>query len=319
MFFVIWQKRVLLLYSIIVVCCAAFLLERDSITFAQDDPPSMRLVRIIESDYPGIANPAGLVFSPKAKNFFVMRDTRVSPPSNGGSDVTKITLFEDPAGSVRVPLMITDPVNMTFDWKANRLLILQSNTRNLFEIRANTNGSLNTKKITRYGANDFDLQDPQGVTVNPANGHLFILDSAMKRIVHVEPNPDQSFHDAAVSYIDLKQRDIPDLRGIALNPNNSHLYLLSPSRQELYEFTQAGQFVSVRDLSELELKDPQGMVFALTGDLTADPTKMSLYIADSCLTTRQNQNTRSFKDTQSPGQRNRGEQLTGMIIELSLR
>lgn len=317
MFCIYWHKKILL-YSTIVIFCIASLLKMSSMTFAKDDAPYMRLVRIIEADYQGIANPAGLTFSPKNKTFLIVTDTRASSPQDEGSDVAMITLVEDPADSVRVPRRITDPINMTFDTKANRLLILQSNTRNLFAIAANSDSNLDTKKVTRYDAQVFDLQDPQGMTSNTDNGDLFILDSAMKRIVRIVPGTDQSFDDPTISYIDLKHKDIADPKGIAFSPNNSHLYLLSPTQQKLYEFNQTGQFISVRDLSEFELKNPQGMVFALSGDFTSDRSKMSLYIADSNLDAGQNQNIRSLTSAQASGKRTRDKQFVGEILELSL-
>ncbi|MGH8248047.1 MAG: Ig-like domain-containing protein, partial [Gammaproteobacteria bacterium] len=53
-----------------------------------------------------------------------------------------------------------------------------------------------------------------------------------------------------------------------------------------YELTQTGQVVAVRDLSDsddFKLIDPQGMVFAPSGDSTDDPANQSLYIANSRL------------------------------------
>jgi hypothetical protein len=56
---------------------------------------------------------------------------------------------------------------------------------------------------------------------------------------------------------------------------------LSLNEQKLYELAQTGQVMATRDLSEFELRDPQSMVFAPSGDLTDDPSELSLYIAEA--------------------------------------
>ncbi|MEW5958501.1 MAG: Ig-like domain-containing protein, partial [Chloroflexota bacterium] len=48
----------------------------------------------------------------------------------------------------------------------------------------------------------------------------------------------------------------------------------------MYELTQTGQVVATRDLSQFNLRDPQGLVFAPSGDLTDSPAEISLYLTD---------------------------------------
>src|SRR5690606_21517558 len=52
----------------------------------------------------------------------------------------------------------------------------------------------------------------------------------------------------------------------------------------IYELTQRGEIVAIRELADVTLRNPQGMVFAPSGDLTDDPSLLNLYIADSGLT-----------------------------------
>jgi len=55
---------------------------------------------------------------------------------------------------------------------------------------------------------------------------------------------------------------------------------LNPEAEELYELNETGQIVVTRDLSVFKFRNTQGMTFAPSGDLTDDPSQMSLYIAD---------------------------------------
>ncbi len=267
-----------------------FSLAVSSVSSAQDQPAYLRLVRAIETGDFGVPNPAGLTFSPAANVFLVLAARGPARPE--ADNLVMITHIEDPAGSVSVATAIASPINMAFDGKANRLLAFDPATQELVEIKANSSGVPDPTSIGRFDARALGLQNPRGLTVDPASGRLYLLDNGAQRIVRVDPAPDQSLDiaealkDGRVSSIDLKPAEVVDARGLAFNPADGHLYLLSPAKQALYELTQAGQVVAVRDLSDsddFKLIDPQGMVFAPSGDLTDDPANQSLYIADSRL------------------------------------
>ena len=137
------------------------------------------------------------------------------------------------------------------------------------------------RRLIRYDARRFGLQNPQGMTVDPASGTLFILDAVGPRIVRVEPGLDGSFDGAVVSEVNLQSSGLIAPRGLALDPTTGHFYLVSPAEQKLYELSQSGKVVANHDLSQFQLGTPQGMVFAPSGDQTDDPVQMSLYLADS--------------------------------------
>jgi len=245
----------------------------------KDDPTHVRDARIIETPELGIPNPTGLAFSPRADTLLVV-ELPIPPEPSGTSDIELITHAGERAGTVRIAVGITHPVNTTYDSKANRLLIFQTNSHELIEILARPDGSLDPTTLNLIDARPFGLQDPKGLTVDPASGHLFILDAAGPRIVRVEPDPQQGFESAITSEIDLAQTGLSDLRGLAFDPTDGHLHLLNPEAEELYELNETGQIVVTRDLSEFKFRNTQGMTFASRGDLTDDPSPMSLYIAD---------------------------------------
>ena len=132
---------------------------------------------------------------------------------------------------------VSDPLNMVFDSKANRLLILDVAQGRLSAIQATANGRLDPRLLSSYDAQPFGVQNPQGMTVDPASGRLFILDAASPRIVRVDLGPGQSLDGPAalrerrIHEINLKQSGLVELRGIAFNPADGHLYVLSPARQ----------------------------------------------------------------------------------------
>ncbi|MDN3510959.1 MAG: hypothetical protein NG784_06605 [Candidatus Jettenia sp.] len=287
---------------------------KNSAILAQDNAVYIGQARTIETRYLGILDPAGLSFSSKAGIFLIVDYSKLARSySDLSSDITIITPTEDLVGSVRIADYINDPINMTFDKKASRLLIFQSDTNTLVEIKAGADGYLEPDTITKFDAQKFGLQNPQGMTVDPANGHLFVFDGAVPEIVHIKPHPRRDFHKAKISRIHLEQVEKSDLRGIALNPVNGHLYILNFYERMLYEFTGKGKLIARRDVSEFGLQDPQGMVFAPSGDLTDDPSKTSLYIANCSFTGQGVQKTQLSDDMGK-----QKEQGYGNIIELSL-
>jgi uncharacterized repeat protein (TIGR01451 family) len=260
------------------------LLASSSLGFAQEEAPFVRQVRIIEPDELGVANPAGLAFSPAGDVFYVVgaRQPERSPASL--SDVAVVaTSMKDQLGRVSLLAAIPDPINMAFDSKANRLLLFQPATLEFVEMVVGPGGQLDATTPIFHDARRFRLQDPQGMAIDPSSGRIFLLDNTGPRIVRIDPYVDAGFANAVVTRVDLAPADLSDLRGLAFNPANGHLYTQSPARQTLYELTPAGNVVSTWDISSFALSHPQGLVFAPTGDLTDDPSLTSLYIADSGL------------------------------------
>ncbi len=273
-------------------------------TFAQDDTAFIRQVRSIETDDLGILNPTGLSFSIRANTFHVLAGRGPTQPPPPVADIFLLTPNDDLAGSVSIAAKIEEPINMAFDYKVNRLLIFKSAGKRLIEVMVGPDGNLNPSTLTHHKAHHFGLQNPRGMTVDPASGHLFILDATGPRLVRVEPDPDGGFDNALISQVDLQLTGLLDPRGLALDTTTGHFHVLSPEEKMLYELTEAGQLVTTRDMSAFKLNDPQGMVFAPSGDLTDDPSQLSLYLADSGL---------SALGEQAPN-----PSKNGQVMELSL-
>jgi uncharacterized protein YjiK len=266
-----------------------FSLMVSSMALAQGEPAYARHVRAIETGDLGIPHPAGLAFSPGANTFYVVEARSSVEPQPPDTYLVEITPYEAQGASARILAAIQDPINMAFDGLANRLLILQPESNRLIDVPQGPDGSLDPAALVRLDARHFGLQNPQGMAVDPVSGHLLILDAARPRIVRVEPNLNGGFEGAVISEIDLGQTGLTDVRGLALDPVSGHFHLLDPGGQKLLELTETGEIVTTRDLSEFGLVEPQGLVFAPSGDLTDDPAQMSLYIADSGLVDQRTQ------------------------------
>ncbi|MBI1877471.1 MAG: hypothetical protein HYR94_04450, partial [Chloroflexi bacterium] len=114
-----------LLGALVLLCSLA----KSSATLAQDDPPYIRDVRIFDPNFT-MPHAAGLTFSPQANSFLALADH-----AGGPANLLMITPFEDLVGSANLP-PVANPINMAYDSQANRLLLLDTATNELIEIKA---------------------------------------------------------------------------------------------------------------------------------------------------------------------------------------
>jgi len=72
-----------------------------------------------------------------------------------------------------------------------------------------------------------------------------------------------------------------DLRGLAVNPANRHLFTFAPATRTLWELDPTGAPISRRDLSRAGLDDVRAMAIAPTADSTDAPGRLAVYVADA--------------------------------------
>jgi SdiA-regulated len=281
-----WQPIVRLArYGLAVACLTSvFTVTASAASEATGQSSSaagVREAQVLELDRTGVAAPVGLTFAPGSKSFFVVGSRAGGAAAE--TDVVRLTPFElspvtDRAGSARIAAAIKDPVNVAFDARGSRLLLLD-NVNRLLEVKAGANGELDPSTLVRRDALRLDLVDPQGMSADPASGVVYVLDADGPRIVRVEPGPDGSLDSSVLTDVDLRPSGVGDVRGLAFDPSSGNLHLRSGGR--LVEMTAAGEVVRTRDLSGLEIATPEAIAFAPSGDLTDDPAQLSVYVADS--------------------------------------
>ena len=194
------RKKSLLIYSTILGGCILLLsLSRSSVTSAQQQDAYLRHVRTIYGSDVGVSNPVGLAFSPKANSILLLDAPGAAQPGVTNSKVVAINLYEDPLGSVSVPTVISDPLNMAFNGRANRLLFIDKLKNKLIEIKAKSSGipDNSASAITEYDAQKYNLKNPKGMAFDPISGRLFILEKDGRVIIVVTPDDQQEFDSVA--------------------------------------------------------------------------------------------------------------------------
>lgn len=287
-------------------------------SFAEDSPMQIRMIREFEINEIGIQNPAGIAFSQHANAFHVVEIDKPSTSPFNYSNIVMTTAVEEQIGSARIPARIENPKNTAFDNKFNRFLIFQTKSNKLISIDATPDGNLDASSLKRYDARDFDLQDPQGMAVDPMSGQVVILDRAVSQIVQIQPKEGGSFDGAAISQVTMQINNSASLQGLAYEPTNGHYQVLNPAEQALYEINRQGKLVSIRDLSAFNLFNPQTLVYAPSGDPTDDPSIMNLYLVDASPTISLLEPNNKFQTTESTFMDQDAGRLSGRIIEFSL-
>ena len=162
-----WRK-VILTYSVIlaelVLISAPF---AGPASLAQGEPGYVRRVRAIETANVDVASPAGLAFWHGGDAFYVVQARGPGQPAPDPTDIHMVTSIEERGASARIAAALSDPINMAFDKKRNRLLILQPRPNKLVEVSVRADGSLDPATLIRHDGRSFDLGDPQGMAVDP--------------------------------------------------------------------------------------------------------------------------------------------------------
>jgi uncharacterized protein YjiK len=247
-----------------------------SSALAEPDKGFIRKIRALDLEFLDISNPAGLAYSPGDKQLFVVEDTQTSVRAAQNKTLVKaISLTEEKLSSKELPIAASSPGNITFDQESKTLLVSEPGKNRLVQVKTQPNGQLAAPTSSVDVNRSAVPKNIRGMTSDPLTGRVFFLDSGNNEIVSTNSAG------TLVTRIDLQEIGQTNLTAIAFNPVNKHFYVLNPATQKLFEVSEDGTVENVIDVSEFNLKNPQSMVFAPSGDQTDDPSIMHLYIADS--------------------------------------
>jgi len=182
-------------------------------------------------------------------------------------------MAQDQGGYVRfvrgihtAELGVAHPVGLTYSPEANAFTVAQETAA----------GGQELAVITMYE----NLRDINSATQLPApvttasdssSGRTFVLNAA-KNQIEVS---------GSTGAIDLKSLGNAVYSGMAFNPADGYLYLMNSQNKNVYKVDETGAKIAYYDLSGFPIVDPQGMIFAPSGDRTDDTTIMNLFIADA--------------------------------------
>jgi uncharacterized protein YjiK len=274
------------------------LLNAKPVVLAQAAQAPFKAVRALSTSDFGVPNPTGFAFLPGIGGFALWA------AGPGSQEVQLISDYKHPFGSRILPVRAEDAVSAAYDIQNDSLYLLNNAAGELIRIENNQNGLPDSsgQNMARYNARAYGVQDAQGIAFDPISGRLFILDAKGPAIIAIDPDPSNGFdgevasRNGKIDRINILGAQNKQLRGLAYNPKNGHLYLGASSERKIYEFDQDGTALAALDLSSVPLTNIQALTFAPSADTTDDPASMNLFVLDGGSTTAQ----------------------SGQIIELSL-
>jgi len=250
---------------------------------------SIYRVRTIEIGELGIKSPSGLAFSPDRHDFLVMDSPRNNPGNDKGASLAAISLYgKKLTYSTSFQSTLLAPLKIAYEEKTHSLFIIDQTALEMRQFRDILPGGLGSspRESNSFDLRPLGLAEAQGMTIDSQEGRIYILDAEKNHIVsfllnlHTEVAVETSTGVNSIRQIDLDGFAPGELQGIAFNDATSHLYVMNVSKHQLYELSATGLILQVWDLSNLNLHNPQALVFAPNGDPTDDPSSKNLYILD---------------------------------------
>ena len=225
------------------------------------------LIRWIPTADLGIARPAGLAYVPRTKSLVVVG------PAARRTKLLRLSVFEDVQGRSRVRT-VARPSTVAFDPVKGRLAFL---TRRALLPVAGT-PKLRRTAARRASLAGLGLVSPRAMTFDRATKTWHILDAGARAIVRVSLRGG-ALRPAGRTPLGALGR--AGLRGIAFNPTDGLVYVLSPNRGVLFGLDRAGTVQSAYTLGDLGLRNPTAIVIAPSADPTDDPSAHHLYVSDA--------------------------------------
>jgi uncharacterized protein YjiK len=212
--------------------------------------------REIHTSELGVERPVGLSYDVVTRALFLVGE--------GQQQMVGLTLEGDPAGFVDVSAL-SDPLLVTRDAIGQVVLLIDNE---LIRVEG-----LGTPSESLLSLALLDVVAPAGLSADTHTGDLYVLDASAPRILQIAPTGE-------VREIALDVLATRSLRGIAHDPASGLLYLASPEDRAVWAVDLDGALQASFDLTDVDLLDPQAIVFAPTGDPTDDPRETNLYVAD---------------------------------------
>jgi uncharacterized protein YjiK len=233
----------------------------------------------------GSTDPTDIAYNPATGGYFVV-DSEVDESPFGSS----INLFSlNGQAQLQAGISLTsftrEPTGIAV-WVnsagGQRLFITDDNTRRVYEVDAANPGVL----LRSFSTTTFGCQDPEDISINPANGNLFILSENDRRIYEVTQAG------VLVATIQLPSYFAPisdpnasdaGAEALAYDSARDVFYVAGGWSTDIYVVNRAGEVIETIDVLENYPNAGGLRVYAKgleLGPSSNDPTKLSLWVTD---------------------------------------
>ncbi|RMG10099.1 MAG: hypothetical protein D6728_11355, partial [Cyanobacteria bacterium J055] len=159
-----------------------------------------------------------------------------------------------------------DPSGIAYIPTSNRLLVADGEVNEIPTLFTGDNlfSSSLSGTLSNTGSTIAYSDEPTGIDINPANGHLFVADDTGTRSIY-QVNPVDGIYgnanDILVNSFNTANFGSDDPEGVAFAPGLGHLFIADGVDSEVYRVTTNGTLVSQFDTASLGVTDPEGIVY----------------------------------------------------------
>jgi len=188
--------------------------------------------------FPPSPDPSGIAFLHSSDlNTLLISDSEVDErsPYFTGKNLFEVNLTGDLLGTLTTVSFSDEPAGVAYDSTTRRLFFSDDDERRVFILNPGTDGDYNTSDdiVTYFSTTPFGSQDPEGLAFDSSRGHLFLVDGEGEEVYDISPGENDVFDgvttpgDDQVSQFDVTGLAIKDPEGVAFNPDNNHLYIMT--------------------------------------------------------------------------------------------
>ena len=237
------------------------------------------------SNNPGSTDPTDIAYDPVTGSYYLVDSEVDESPF-----YSKINMFRldgqaelqagiNLTGFTKEPTGIAVWVNSSGE---QRLFITDDNTRRVYQVDA----ANPTVVLSSFSTTSFGCVDPEDISINPANGNLFILSENDHRIYEVTQTG------ALISIVELPSYFMPikdpnasdaGAEGLAYDAERDLFYVAGGWSTDIYLVNRAGEVVDTIDVLALYPNSKGLRVYIKgleLGPSSDDPTKLSLWATD---------------------------------------
>lgn len=235
---------------------------------------------------PPSPDPSGITYIPDS-NTLLISDSEVEeiPTLWAG-----VNLFETSLAGSLVNTNTTipysyEPAGMAYNPANQHVFIADDKLKWIFEINPGADGELNTGDdiVSSFKTDVFGSTDPEGITYNTWNGHLYLSDGIGIEVYDINPGPNGVFNgippvgDDIVTHFDVETYGLRDPESVEFNTDTGTLFVLCGLSKLIAETQIDGSLVRYYDITNISGWNEAGLAFAPASD---DSTRRSLYIVD---------------------------------------
>lgn len=252
------------------------LLYQPGLRAAQPATGYIDLVRVFEVEDLASFAPADLLYLNTANRLLLVGTTAAIGNAPSQPAAALLTPYEDLVEIAALPANL-DLTNIVYDGATNTILFSETVSRQRLQVTIQPNGLPDWSAPARTtGA--LQRSDIRGLAIDNQSRLLYLLTPDGLLVQQLGENATTS--ELATIALDHAQLTGQQLRGLAFHPQTNHLFTFAPDTFMLYEFATNGALVTQYDLAPFGLSDPQGFVFAPSGDQTDAEGTLNLYLVD---------------------------------------